>query len=585
MTDHRNLISLIRYFLPFLEGVRGRCAQAALLLAVPSLLGAGLLWAVKLLIDEVFVAQNFDNLPILLALYLIIGVGKAAASFLAARLDVVIMERIALKLRVRLYEHILRLSPGSSTRHTNGDLLTRLSGDVERVEHLIYSGPLALFADVFAATLFIGSLLVLSWKLTLCALLVSPFFLLISLTWAGRIRRTARVARRQTARWTDIAEERLNALPMIQAAGAERFETVAFERRCESAVKSEINVVKVQAVSAGLIDLVAVVGGLAILMFGALCIRNGELTAGTLMAFLGALGSLYGPIRSIAKAPGRFQQAAARAQRVRDLFETPSLVVQKPTAKPLQQPRGSLEFDNVSFGYSASQNVLDAICLKIEPGETVAIVGPSGSGKSTLIKLALRLYDPSSGTVRIDGHDLRDLTITSARAAVSAVWQEPQLFSGSIAENLRYDRTDIGPAEMIAAARTACVSEFIDRLRGRYDAPVGPGGRWLSGGQRQRVILARALLRDSPILLFDEATSAVDGETEEQIQVAIDNLSGHRTMLIVAHRLSSIRRAQRVVVLENGRIVEMGSPAVLLRRDSRCRALFAGQLETEGLAA
>jgi ABC-type multidrug transport system fused ATPase/permease subunit len=585
MTQHRNVISLIRCFLPFLEGIRGRWAQAALLLALPSLFGASLLWAVKLLIDEVFVAQKFDNLPLLLALYLIIGVGKAAASFLATRLDAAVMERIALRIRVRLYDHILRLSPGSLTRHNNGDLLTRLSGDVERVEYLIYSGPLALFADVFAAALFIGSLLILSWKLTLCALLVSPFFLIISLRWAGRMRRTARVARRQTARWTDLAEERLNAMPMIQAAGAERFETLAFERRCESALKSEIDVAKVQALSAFLIDLVAVIGGLAILAFGALCIRNGELTAGTLIAFLGAIGSLYGPIRSIAKAPGRFQQAAARAQRVRDILDTPSLVVQKPAARSLQRPRGSLEFDNVTFGYSPSQNVLDGICLKIEPGETVAIVGPSGSGKSTLIKLALRLYDPSSGSVRIDGNDLRDLAIGSAREAVSAVWQEPHLFSGSIAQNICYDRTGIPAAEVMAAGRAACVSEFVERLRGQYDAPVGPGGRWLSGGQRQRVILARALLRNGPILLFDEATSAVDGETEEQIQAAVDNLSGQRTMLIVAHRLSSIRRAHRIVVLENGRIVETGSPAALLRRDSRCRGLFAGQLETEGLAA
>ena len=585
MTEHRNLISLIRYFVPYLDGLRGRCAQAALLLALPSLFGAGLLWAVKSLIDEVFVAQQFDHLPLLLALYLIIGVGKAASSFLATRLDAAVMERIALKIRVRLYNHILRLSPGSLTRHNNGDLLTRLSGDVERVEYLIYSGPLALFADVFAAALFIGSLLVLSWKLTLCALLVAPFFLLISLTWAGRIRRTARVARRQTARWTDIAEERLNAMPMIQAAGAEQFETLAFERRCESALKSEINVAKVQALSAVLIDVVAVVGGLAILAFGALSIRNGELTAGTLIAFLGALGSLYGPIRSIAKAPGRFQQAAARAQRVRDILDTPSLVVQKPAAKPLTRPRGSLEFDNVAFGYSPSQRVVDGVSLKIEPGETVAIVGPSGSGKSTLIKLALRLYDPSSGSVRIDGNDLRDLTIQSAREAVSAVWQEPHLFSGSIAENIRYDRIGVDAAEMIAAGRSACLSGFVESLRGRYDAPVGPAGRWLSGGQRQRVVLARALLRNSPILLFDEATSAVDSETEEQIQAAIDNLSGHRTMLIVAHRLSSIRRADRIVVMENGRIVETGSPATLLRRDSRCRALFSAQLTTEGLAA
>lgn len=585
MTEYRNLISLIRYFLPCLEGIRGRWAQSALLLAVPSLFGAGLLWAVKSLIDEVFVAQRFENFSFLLAIYLLIGIGKAASSYLATRLDAAVMERIALQLRTRLYDHILHLSPGSLTRHKNGDLLTRLSGDIERVEFLIYSGPLGLYADIFAAMLFAASVLVLSWKLTLCALLVSPLFLLISFTSAPRIRRAARIARRQTAKWTDLAEERFNAIPTIQAAGAEQFETLAYARRCEKSRKSEINVVKIQAASAALIDVCAVFGGLAILVMGGFSIRSGEMTAGALIAFLGALGSLYGPIRSIAKTPGRLQQAAARAQRVRDLLDTPSLVVQKPTARPLIRPRGSLEFDNVVFGYSPSQRVVDGISLKIEPGETVAIVGPSGSGKSTLIKLALRLYDPCSGSVRIDGNDLRDLTIQSARSAVSAVWQEPYLFSGSIAENIRYNRVGAQAAEISAAGRAACVSEFVERLRGRHDAPVGPAGRWLSGGQRQRVALARALLRGCPILLLDEATGAVDSETEEQIQAAIDDLSGHRAILIVAHRLSSIRRADRILVMENGQIVETGSPATLLRRASRCRTLFSAQLTTEGAAA
>ena len=419
MTEFRNLISLIRYFLPCLEGIRGRCGQAMLLLALPTLFGIGLLWAVKLLIDEVFVEQQFASLPLLLALYLVIGFGKAATSYLAARLDVTIMERIAARLRVRLYDHILRLSPGSLTRHNNGDLLTRLSGDIERVEFLIYSGPLGMCADVFAAVLFAASLLILSWQLTLCALLVSPLFLLVSLMSARAVRRTARVARRQTAKWTDLAEEHFNAIPTIQAAGAEQFETLAFDRRCEKSRISEINVVKIQATSAALVDICAVMGGLAILAVGAFSIRNGDLTAGALIAFLGALGSLYGPIRSIAKAPGRLQQAAARAQRVRDLLDTPSLVVQKPTARTLIRPRGSLEFDNVVFDYSSSQRAVDGVSLKIEPGETVAIVGPSGCGKSTLIKLALRLYDPSSGSVRIDGNDLRDLTIQSARAAIA----------------------------------------------------------------------------------------------------------------------------------------------------------------------
>ena len=436
-----------------------------------------------------------------------------------------------------------------------------------------------------AAVLFTFSLLVLSWKLTLCALLVSPLFLLISLFWAGRIRRTASIARRQTTKWMDIAEERFNAVTAIQSAGAEDFESLAFARSCEAALQSDLRLTKVQTTSSALVDVSAVIGGLAILAFGAVCIRNSELTAGTLIAFLGALGSLYAPIRSLAKAPGRFQQAAVRAQRVRDLLETPSLIVERSSARPLVRPRGSLEFENIVFGYSPPHNVLEKVSLTIKPGETVAIVGPSGSGKSTLLKLALRLYDPSAGTVRIDGHDVRDLTIRSVRQAVSAVWQEPHLFSGTVAANIRYGAPDHAN-KMIAASRAASLSGFVERMRGQYDSPVGPGGKWLSGGERQRVMLARALLRTSPILLLDEATGAVDSETEQHIQAAIDNLAGDRALLIVAHRLSSIRRADRIVVMENGRVVETGSPGALLKRDSRCRSLFAAQLATEeGMAA
>jgi ABC-type multidrug transport system fused ATPase/permease subunit len=585
MNEFRHLISLVRYLLPTLEGLRGRLVQAILLVILPSVFGAGLLWAVKSLIDDVFVAQHFDNLLPLLMIYSLIGLGKAGSAYAVTRLDAFVMELIALKLRVRLYGHVLALSPGSLARDNTGDLLSRLSGDVERVEYLIYSGPLALFADVFAALLFTASLLVLSWKLTLCALLVSPLFLLVSLTWAGRIRRTARVARRQSANWMDIAEQRLTAKLTIQAAGSAQFETSLFERQCERTRNSEINVVKVKALSAALIDACAVIGALAILALGARSIGNGELTAGALIAFLGALGSLYGPIRNIAKAPGRLQQAAARAQRVRDLLETPSLVVDRPAARTLMRPRGGLEFEHVRFGYASSKPILEDVCLKIEPGEKIAIVGASGSGKSTFVKLALRFYDPWEGCVRIDGHDIRDLKIQSLRDAVATVWQDTHVFSGSMAANIRYDRTGSTEADIIAAGQAAGLSKVVEGLRGRYEAPVGPAGAWLSGGQRQRLVLARALLRNSPILIFDEATSAVDSETEEGIQAAVESMAGRRTVLIVAHRLSSIRRADRIVVMEHGRIIEAGTPAMLLGRASRCRELFAAQLTMEGLAA
>jgi ABC-type multidrug transport system fused ATPase/permease subunit len=290
-------------------------------------------------------------------------------------------------------------------------------------------------------------------------------------------------------------------------------------------------------------------------------------------------------VRGLAKAAGRFQRAAAGAQRVAELLDVPSLVTERPWARPLTHIQGAVEFRNVAFAYQGGPQVLAAISLRIEPGETVAVVGPSGAGKSTLVQLALRLYDPSAGAVFLDGVDLRDITFDSLRRAFAPVFQEPYIFRGSVIENIRYGRTDV-PLERVAEiARAAHAERFIDALRSGYTAPVGPRGTWLSGGERQRLAMARALLRDAPILLLDEATASVDSETEELIQDAIDRFTGRRTIMVVAHRLSSVRRADRVVVLDHGRIVECGTPELLLRTATRCRDLFSAQLIPAGTAA
>lgn len=585
MKQIKELTTLVRRFIPYLQGVRARWLQAACLLAIGPALGACLILAVMALVDDVFVNKAFNELPLLIAIYVSIATAKVVISYLTTRVDASVTEQIAQNVRVSLYRHAMGLSPGSLSKFSTGDLLTRLSGDAERVEFLIYNGFLGLCADVIGVAVFAGVLLALSWKLTLCTLLIAPVVALVSLKLAPTIRRASHVARRYGGAWTTLAEERLGAIAMVQASGAEAFEAAAFERRCTTARRAEIRAVSTQAWSSAMIESVAVFGGLTVILVGAMEIHSGNLTVGTLIAFLGSVGSLYGPIGGIAKAPGRFQRAAARAQRVIDFLDTPSDIFERPGARPLPISKGHLEFRGVSFGYSPNRQVLDRVDLKIEPGETVAIVGPSGSGKSSLIKLALRLYDPWSGSVRIDGHDLRDLTIKSARQAMAVVMQEPHLFRGSIADNIRYERDLAGRAQLVEAGRSASVSDIAAALPGGYDSPVGPSGAWLSGGQRQRISLARALLRESPILMLDEATGAIDSETEETIQDAIGRLAGHRTVLIVGHRLSSIQRADRIVVLENGCVVESGSPSVLLRTNSRCRQLFAAQLISTELAA
>jgi ABC-type multidrug transport system fused ATPase/permease subunit len=266
-------------------------------------------------------------------------------------------------------------------------------------------------------------------------------------------------------------------------------------------------------------------------------------------------------------------------------IQPPSLVKERPTAKALAHVRGSLEFQQVDFKYPSGSSVLERISFAIEPGETVAVVGPSGAGKSTILDLALRLYDPTGGAILLDDVNLRDIKLASLRERIVPVFQEPYIFRGSIAENIRYGLSNVPDDRVAATARVAHAERFIACLRSGYEAPVGPRGSWLSGGERQRLALARALLREAPILLLDEATASVDSETEDLIQDAIERFAGQRTILIVAHRLSLVRRADRVIVLDHGRITETGTPEALLQSTSRCRELFGPQLIPGGIAA
>ena len=322
-----------------------------------------------------------------------------------------------------------------------------------------------------------------------------------------------------------------------------------------------------------------------VLAVGAYEMYSGSLTIGTLIAFLGSVGSLYSPISSLARSPGRFQRAAAGAQRVVELLDTPSLVVERPDARPLTHVRGVLEFSEVRFAYPGGPEVLHGISLHIDPGETVAVVGPNGSGKTTLVQLALRLYDPSGGMVSIDGVDLRDVTLESLRRAVAVVFQEPSVFRGTISENIRYGRPDASNEIFMSTAQAAHVHAFANASPRGYATPIGPRGSWLSGGQRQRLALARAFLRDAPILLLDEATASIDSEAEHLIQEAVERFHGKRTILLVSHRLSTVLRADRIVVLDEGRIVESGSPVDLQKSGSRFRMLFAEQFLTEKVPA
>jgi ATP-binding cassette, subfamily B, bacterial len=573
---------LTRRFLPYLRPIARQASITTFLVLAAPLVSVALIWMAKEITDEVLLAGRMDLLPAFAAGLIGITAVKIVLSYAATRLEAGVVESIVQALRVDLYRHLLSLSPGSLRKRSVGDQLAHLSTDVERTELLIFTGLLSVAADLAGVLFFTAFLMILSWKLTACAVVALPLMLVASARLSPRVRRASRVSRHRATAVLALAEERLGASLMIQAAGAQPVEVAAFAERCATSRRAELRAVSVQAWLTLVIEAAVALGGLLVLAAGAHEIAHGALTFGALVAFIGSVGSLYDPARGLARAAARFQRAAAGAQRVADLLDTPSLVPERRGLPATRSVGGRLEFRNVFFAYPSGATALHDVSLAVEPGETVAVVGSSGAGKSSLVLLALGLYAPSSGSVLLDGSDLRDLSSDSIRRAMSVVFQQPFLFRGTVADNIRYGRPEASDERVAAMAKAAHVSVGA---RGGLLVPVGPRGDWLSAGQRQRVALARALMREAPILILDEATASVDSETEELIQDAVERLSGQRTLLVVAHRLSTVRRADRIIVLDRGRVVETGSPDALLARRSRCRQLFEAQLHQERAAA
>ena len=564
-------------FLPYLSRVKATALLVCLLVLISPAISVAALWLMKVLIDDVLVAGQIDMLPTILGFYVLLVSTQIALSYAITRIDSAVIAQITQDVSVDFYQHVISASPNSFYKQSVGDLLAHLYGDVEYVEFLIFSGPLNLASSIIRVIFYTVFLMVLSLKLTLCALIVIPPLALLSRYFAPMIRRASRIARRKETSQTSLAEERLGVAPLVHAFGTHLIQTRAFKEKSDAARHARLKTVAIQAWFSLLVEAIASVGGLLVLGIGAYELHQGNVTVGTLIAFLGSLGSLYSPVRSLAKASGRFHRAAASVQRVTELLDTTSLVKERPGARPLLRVAGNLEFRDVKFQYPNGPPVLHGVDLRVAAGETLAIVGPNGGGKSTLIKLAMRLYDPSAGSVLLDDHDVRDISLGSLRKAMAIVFQEPYIVRGTIRENI--ESGGIPSLESFAAAANAAhLDSFVSPLSAGYSAPTGPRGSWLSEGQRQRIALARAIYRDAAVLLLDEATSSVDSEADELIQRALDRLSGKITILLVGHRLSTVQRADRVAVLEDGKIVEIGSPARLLAPGSRYRKLFDAQV-------
>jgi ATP-binding cassette subfamily B protein/subfamily B ATP-binding cassette protein MsbA len=585
---------LLRYALPYRRGW-------ALIVVVTLLSTAfGLLtpWPMKILVDHVLGQEAMPaELARLIALLpgggspegLLAWVALAGLAIFAlnSAIEVVLTwswivvgQRMVFDLASDLFARIQRRSLLFHSRNSVGDLISRVSGDSWALHDLVDTLLFAPAHGLVTAAAMLWVMASLDLGLTLVALAAAPLMAASSAIFGRPIRRTARAQREVEALIHSHVQRTLSGIQVVQAFAQEEHEQRRFRAFADTAVAA-----KQRATLAGSLfglgsGLLSTLGTAAILWIGARHVLDGSLTVGSLLVFLAYHRALQSQLKAFTGMYGALQKAGASLDRVLEVLDTQGDVADRPGARPLPAARGHLRFEQVTFGYQPDRPVLHDLCLEVLPGQTVAIVGPTGAGKSTLVGLVPRFFDPWRGRVCLDGHDLRDLQLRSLRQQVALVLQEPFLFPLSIADNIAYGRPEATRAEVEAAARAANAHPFISRLPDGYDTLVGERGATLSGGERQRLSIARALLKDAPILILDEPTSALDAETEGLLLEALERLMAGRTTLIIAHRLSTIRNADLIVALQDGRLVEAGAHADLLAQGGLYARLHQLQTST-----
>ncbi|MBV9549076.1 MAG: ABC transporter ATP-binding protein [Alphaproteobacteria bacterium] len=564
----------------YLSDIWLQMALCGVCLLLSPVLSAALLSLVESLIDTVFVSGRMETLNYFLAGYVALVLGKFLVDRLEERSQLQGTRRIIIRLKADLYGKALKLPPGAMPNLGVGQILSRLSGDTKQAEFLVFSGLLGATANVVRILVYVVFLYSLSATLTLMAVLAVPLLAVTSLQGSAKLRDAYDRISRSDGSTSALAEERLSAKAMVQAFGREETETALYQHKCLEGARAELTAWTLQAGLGGVFELISIVAAVLLIGFGAHEVKNHAMSVGALVAYLGSLGYVYDPAKNLANTWAKLQRAAAGAERSLAILDLADPIVEAPAPMPLSRPKGILEFRDVCFGYKPGRELLKGVSFRIEAGENVAIVGNSGAGKTTLLKLALRFYDPTAGQVLLDGIDLRDLRLADVRGNMAVVLQDANIFRGTVGENIAYGNPEAPEARLAMAARTAQVEQFIATHPDGFKAQTGPRGGNLSGGQRQRVALARALMRDAPILLLDEATASLDGETEEAIQNALANIAGAKTIITIAHRLASVRRADRIIVIEDGTVIETGTPLRLLNTNSRCREIFASQLNT-----
>ncbi len=569
--------------LPLVKPYLGKICLAAVLLLLSSAAGLAFPQIVRHLLDAAFVSGDSSLLNrIALGLLALFGV-QAILNAIQVYLLTSTSEKVVANLRTHLFAHVIKLSPGFFTEQRTGELTSRLSSDTSILQTVLSSN----LSEFTRQSLFlIGGIVLLTLThptLTLTTLAVVPIMVGSAIIFGRALRRASTGVQDRLAEATGTADEAFAQIRIVQGFAAEPEETRKYSSHIAEVISAAIKRARIRGTFFGVLTFCGFGSIVVVLWQGGRLVLAGQLSAGALVSFL--LYAMYvgGAVASLASLFGAYQEASGAAKRIFDLLGTPAEITSDPDATELPKPiLGEVALNNVTFGYQADQDpVLHDISLTMHSGEVIALVGRSGAGKSTIASLIPRFWDVTHGSITLDGRNIKEIPLAQLRTVIGSVPQEPSLFSGTIADNIAYAaagvRDNVSREEVIVAAKAAHAHEFIERLPNGYDTPVGERGVKLSGGQRQRIAIARVFLKNPAVVILDEATSSLDAESEQHVEVAMENLLKGRTTLIIAHRLSTVRRADRVIVLDRGRIIEQGSHLQLMDAGGLYSKLYRSQ--------
>jgi ATP-binding cassette, subfamily B, bacterial MsbA len=549
----------------YVKPYSSRLIWAALFMVGVAVFTTSSMWILKYVIDRIFIEKNTQMLLYISLALPVIFLLKGICAYGQGYLMSYIGQKLVVDLRNELYAHYQKLSMEFFENKRTGSIVSRITNDVGIIQNAVSSGLVSIVKDGLTIVGLIGLMFYLNWRFAAYTLVFSPLAIYVIVSFGKKLRKVSTESQAKMADIYSLLLETISGIKIVKAFSTEVREIQRFGKENHNYFNIIMRSMRVIALSPPLMEFIGVLGSTIIVWYGGMEVIKGVWTAGAFFSFVGAALSSYTPIKNFSSSNAVLQQTVAASERIFKILDTPPSVVEAAGAKELPPLKNEINFQKVSFSYN-SEAVLADINMKVKAGDIIAIVGPSGSGKTTLVNLIPRFYDPVAGCLTIDGQDLKDVTFMSLRGQIGIVTQETILFSETVGNNIAYGNPQASPEDIIKAAQAANAHNFIMAMEKGYETMIRDRGVNLSGGERQRIAMARAILRDPRILILDEATSALDSENERLVQEALDKLMVQRTTFIIAHRLSTIRKADKIVVLEKGKIVDIGKHQELLGR-------------------